>query len=209
MPSSRSARAPVAVPAARIWARAGGWGLRTAEVMNTARRRRTSSQLASPHTAGSHNWAALTASCSRRSTPTCRAAPGGVGLTTALTVLRSGWVIVGSLPAKGGNISGPGCLIVLNSFGQVRETFAGDGINGPWDMAAVDSGSNAVLFVSNVLLDLLHYPVSVCTPVRPLGCGKPGRQDASPSSSPTAIYLRRRCIIRKERRTLASQAARP
>ncbi len=32
--------------------------------------------------------------------------PGGVGLTTALSVLRSGWVIVGSLPTKGGNVSG-------------------------------------------------------------------------------------------------------
>ncbi len=30
------------------------------------------------------------------------ACPGGVGLTTALTVLRSGWVIVGSLPTVGG-----------------------------------------------------------------------------------------------------------
>ena len=29
-----------------------------------------------------------------------RGCPGGVGLTTALTVLRSGWVIVGSLPTR-------------------------------------------------------------------------------------------------------------
>src|SRR5947207_9295220 len=28
--------------------------------------------------------------------------PGGVGLTTALTVLRTGWVIVGSLPRRTG-----------------------------------------------------------------------------------------------------------
>ena len=28
------------------------------------------------------------------------ACPGGVGLTTALSVLRSGWVIVGSLPTE-------------------------------------------------------------------------------------------------------------
>ena len=32
--------------------------------------------------------------------------PGGVGLTTALTALQSGWVIVGSLPTRGGSISG-------------------------------------------------------------------------------------------------------
>src|SRR6516225_2963316 len=32
--------------------------------------------------------------------------PGGVGLTTALVVLRSGWVIVGSLPTSDGGIRG-------------------------------------------------------------------------------------------------------
>ena len=77
--------------------------------------------------------------------------PGGVGLTTALTVLRSGWVIVGSLPTKNGNVSGSGCLIVLDRWGHVRETFAGQGINGPWDMGSLDLGSQAVLFVTNVL----------------------------------------------------------
>jgi hypothetical protein len=80
-----------------------------------------------------------------------RACPGGVGLTTALVVLRSGWVIVGSLPTSGGNISGAGCLIVLDSHGVVRETFAGHGINGPWDMTALDLGGITQLFVTNVL----------------------------------------------------------
>jgi len=83
-----------------------------------------------------------------RNLPSC---PGGVGLTTALTVLRSGWVIVGSLPTQNGAISGPGCLIVLDRFGNVQETFTGDGINGPWDMASLDLGNQAVLFVTNVL----------------------------------------------------------
>ena len=77
--------------------------------------------------------------------------PGGVGLTTALSVLRSGWVIVGSLPTKGGNVSGAGCLIVLDRWGHVRETFTGSGINGPWDMTAADFGGTADLFVTNVL----------------------------------------------------------
>jgi hypothetical protein len=77
--------------------------------------------------------------------------PGGVGFTTALTALRSGWVIVGSVPTRKGKISGPGCLIVLDSHGHVRETFAGQGINGPWDMATLDLGDQAVLFVTNVL----------------------------------------------------------
>ena len=77
--------------------------------------------------------------------------PGGVGLTTALSVLRSGWVIVGSLPTKGGNVSGSGCLIVLDRWGHVRETFTGHGINGPWDMTSADFGKVAALFVTNVL----------------------------------------------------------
>ena len=83
-----------------------------------------------------------------RNLPSC---PGGVGLTTALTVLRSGWVIVGSLPTQNGAVSGPGCLIVLDRFGNVQETLANGGINGPWDMTSVDLGNQAVLFVTNVL----------------------------------------------------------
>jgi hypothetical protein len=79
------------------------------------------------------------------------ASPGGVGLTTALAVLRNGWVIVGSLPTKNGSISGPGSLIVLDKWGHVRETFTGHGINGPWDMTALDLGGLSELFVTNVL----------------------------------------------------------
>ena len=79
--------------------------------------------------------------------------PGGVGLTTALTVLRSGWVIVGSLPTADGSsaTAQAGCLLVLDSSGHVRETFSGHGINGPWDMTALDLGHVAELFVTNVL----------------------------------------------------------
>lgn len=79
--------------------------------------------------------------------------PGGVGLTTALVVLRSGWVIVGSLPTKDGSAATAksGCLIVLNSSGKAVETLSGGDINGPWDMTALDMGSTAMLFVANVL----------------------------------------------------------
>jgi hypothetical protein len=81
------------------------------------------------------------------------ACPGGVGLTTALVALRSGWVIVGSLPTTDGTsaTAQAGCLIVLNSRGQVAETISGHGINGPWDMTALDLGGVAELFVTNVL----------------------------------------------------------
>ncbi|HEY6372850.1 MAG TPA: hypothetical protein VIX37_19895 [Candidatus Sulfotelmatobacter sp.] len=79
--------------------------------------------------------------------------PGGVGLTTALTVLRAGWVIVGSLPTSDGTsaTAQAGCLLVLDNMGNVAETFYGSLINGPWDMTAFDSGSSATLFVTNVL----------------------------------------------------------
>jgi hypothetical protein len=81
------------------------------------------------------------------------ACPGGVGLTTALVALKSGWVIVGSLPAKGGKPANmkAGCLVVISPSGQAVETISGSPINGPWDMTAADSGSSATLFVSNVL----------------------------------------------------------
>ena len=90
----------------------------------------------------------------RISDPAC---PGGVGLTTALVALRSGWVIVGSLPTQGGNLSGFGCLIVLDPWGHVRSTLTGDGIKGPWDMTAVEFGNVAELFVTNVLGGILGH----------------------------------------------------
>ncbi|HYK35087.1 hypothetical protein [Alloacidobacterium sp.] len=85
--------------------------------------------------------------------PTKVSCPGGIGLTTALVALRSGFVIVGSLPTsnQGTNFTGPGCLIVLDSNGNVAETFSGHNLNGPWDMTAVDGGFIAALFVTNVL----------------------------------------------------------
>ena len=79
--------------------------------------------------------------------------PGGIGLTTALVALNSGWVIVGSLPTTDGmsDTAEAGCLLVLNSSGNVAETFYGSLINGPWDMTAADGGNVASLFVTNVL----------------------------------------------------------
>ncbi|MGB6980826.1 MAG: hypothetical protein WBD66_16590 [Candidatus Acidiferrales bacterium] len=79
--------------------------------------------------------------------------PGGLGLTTALVVLRSGWVIVGSLPTSDGTsaTAQAGCLIVLNSSGNPVETISGGPINGPWDMAAAEDDQEAKLFVTNVL----------------------------------------------------------
>lgn len=81
------------------------------------------------------------------------ACPGGIGLTTALTIISGNWVIVGSLPTTDGTSATvqSGCLIVLNSMGHVVETFSGNGINGPWDMTSIDRPNKSELFVTNVL----------------------------------------------------------
>jgi hypothetical protein len=79
--------------------------------------------------------------------------PGGVGLTTALTILNNGFVVVGSLPVTNAGKGTPeaGCLIVLNSVGSPVETWSGGGINGPWDLTAIQFKGFAELFVTNVL----------------------------------------------------------
>jgi len=97
--------------------------------------------------------------------------PGGVGLTTAMTMLKSGWVIVGSFPSKDGTTTtrGEGCLLVLDATGKLVATWAGPTISGPWgNMAVADHGDHATLFVSmagfgvpgpRVLDPATHYPV--------------------------------------------------
>ncbi|WP_321844924.1 hypothetical protein [Paraburkholderia bannensis] len=78
--------------------------------------------------------------------------PGGVGLSTAMTMLKSGWVIVGSTPSNDGTTGtkGAGCMIVLDSGGKIAKVISSPNINDPWgNMAVVDNGDHATLFVSN------------------------------------------------------------
>jgi hypothetical protein len=79
--------------------------------------------------------------------------PGGVGLTYALSVLPSGYVVVGSLPTTNGKSATAqlGCLIVLDSNGKPVSTISGHNIEGPWGMTSVTQGNRTTLFVSNVL----------------------------------------------------------
>jgi hypothetical protein len=79
--------------------------------------------------------------------------PGGVGLTTAMVQLSTGWVIVGSLPSSNGQIStaGAGCLLILSPAGKLAGTISGPSIDGPWDETVQDNGSTATLFVTNTL----------------------------------------------------------
>ena len=99
--------------------------------------------------------------------------PGGVGLTTAMTMLQSGWVIVGSTPSTDGTTrtKGQGGLIVLDANGQLATVWTGTNINGPWgNIAQIDNGSNATIFVSMSGFDVpgprvkapaTGYPVTV------------------------------------------------
>ena len=93
----------------------------------------------------------LFAHISARSLP--GSCPGGVGLTTALSVVPGGYVVVGSLPTTNGKsaTASYGCLIVLDSSGHPVSTIAGPNIQGPWDMTAATQGSTTTLFVSMVL----------------------------------------------------------
>lgn len=83
--------------------------------------------------------------------------PGGVGLTTAMTMLKTGWVIVGSTPSKDGTTAtkGDGCVLVLDSNGNLVSAWSGPTINDPWgNMAVVDNGSSVILFISMAGFDV-------------------------------------------------------
>jgi predicted lipoprotein with Yx(FWY)xxD motif len=111
--------------------------------------------------------------------------PGGIGLSTGLEVLPGGWVVVGSVPAAGpsgapADDNPVGCIIVLDSSGNVVETWSNPDINGPWDLTASVQGSQAEIFVSNVLSrpagDKTLPKTGTCTVARldvALGSGMP------------------------------------
>jgi hypothetical protein len=79
--------------------------------------------------------------------------PSGLGLTTALGVLRAGFVLVGNVPTtNNGATAEQGSLLVIDRFGhQVANLTNATLLDGPWDLAINDLGSFAQIFVSNVL----------------------------------------------------------
>jgi DNA-binding beta-propeller fold protein YncE len=81
--------------------------------------------------------------------------PPTLGLTTALGVLKRGFVLVGSLPTIDGTpatIQQPGSLLVINRQGQQIATISDPVLlDGPWDLTILDGGTWAKVFVSNVL----------------------------------------------------------
>lgn len=76
------------------------------------------------------------------------------GLSTALGVLRQGFVLVGNVPTTDGTFAtiGPGALQVIDRHGKLIHSWADPVfLDGPWDLAIADDGSNSHVFVSNVL----------------------------------------------------------
>jgi DNA-binding beta-propeller fold protein YncE len=76
------------------------------------------------------------------------------GLSTALGVLRGGFVIVGNVPTTDGTVAtiGQGALQVIDSNGNWLQTWSdAQFLDGPWDLALDDHGDHAHIFVSNVL----------------------------------------------------------
>ena len=77
-----------------------------------------------------------------------------LGLTTALGVLRAGFVLVGAVPTTDGacDTIQPGGLLIIDRQGNLVATLTSNTLlDGPWDLTVVDMGSRALVFVSNVL----------------------------------------------------------
>jgi hypothetical protein len=86
------------------------------------------------------------------------------GFSTALGVLKGGFVLVGNLPSSDGSgvcTEGPGgqeenvgqgALLVIDRNGKLVKTLtSGAFLDGPWDLTIKDEGSEALVFVSNAL----------------------------------------------------------
>jgi uncharacterized protein (TIGR03118 family) len=78
--------------------------------------------------------------------------PSGIGLTTALGVLRRGFVLVGNLPTDANGNPQQGSLLIIDRNGTLVENLSDSALlDGPWDLALNDEGDHAEVFVSNVL----------------------------------------------------------
>ena len=87
----------------------------------------------------------------------------GLGLTTALGVLRGGFVLVGNVPTTTPTATctegpsgqeegvGQGSLLILDHRGRLIGALRNrEFLDGPWDLTIHDEGSSAQVFVSNV-----------------------------------------------------------
>jgi hypothetical protein len=98
-------------------------------------------------------------------TPNGQVAPSGsasvffqgtppLGLTTALGVLKRGFVLVGNVPTTQGSFGSiqPGSLLILDSHASVVLTLTkANLLDSPWDLTIQDRGDFSKVFVSNVV----------------------------------------------------------
>ena len=77
-----------------------------------------------------------------------------LGLSTALKVLKAGYVLVGNFPSADGTCqtAQDGSILVINSNGVLLGAITNNQvIAGPWDATLHDNGSSAQLFIANGL----------------------------------------------------------
>jgi hypothetical protein len=76
-----------------------------------------------------------------------------LGLTTALNVLRKGFVLVGNFPSPDGTCgsASAGSILVIDKNGNLVSTITDSAIQGPWDSTLFDEGGRAKFFVANGL----------------------------------------------------------
>jgi hypothetical protein len=87
-----------------------------------------------------------------------------IGLDTALGVLSRGFVVVGNVPVKNGT-PGQGSLQIFDHNGKLVTALNDSSLlDSPWDLSVNDKGSQAQIFVSNVLSGAVtRLDVSVST----------------------------------------------
>jgi hypothetical protein len=79
-------------------------------------------------------------------------AQAGVGLTTALGVLKRGFVLVGNVPTDAIGAVHQGSLFILDRNGAVVTNLTSATLlDGPWDLTIHEQGERAQVFVSSVL----------------------------------------------------------
>jgi hypothetical protein len=89
-----------------------------------------------------------------------------LGLSTALNVLKKGFVLVGNFPSPDGTCgsAATGSILILDKNANVVSTISDSTVQGPWDSALFDQGGSAKFFVANALSGaVVRYDLDVDT----------------------------------------------
>ncbi len=89
-----------------------------------------------------------------------------LGLSTALNILKKGFVLVGNFPSPDGTCgsAATGSILILDKNANVVSTISDSTVQGPWDSALFDQGGSAKFFVANALSGaVVRYDLDVDT----------------------------------------------